>query len=113
MINELLYTYQISEGVLNVVINYYFKYGQTTLVAPKKYFEKVIEEMIINNVKSTLDAMNYFRNRKKRTQSYKENLTKKEPKIQNTSKEVENKNVENQDNVDLQTLEKFRKLMGG
>ena len=71
MINELLDQYQISEGVLNVIINYYFKYGNRTMGASKNYFVKVIEEMLMNNVVSTLDAMNYFRNRNKKIKEYK------------------------------------------
>ena len=66
MIYELLDQYQISEGVLNVVINYYFKYGNRTIGVSKNYFVKVIEQMLMNNVVTTIDAMNYFRKRNKK-----------------------------------------------
>ena len=112
MINELLDQYKISEGVLNVVISYYFKYGQKTFGVSKNYFVKVIEEMLINNVKTTVDAMNYFRNRNKRIQSYKENKINRQVEKVEERKEV--KSVEEKDSsIDLQTMEEFRKLMGG
>lgn len=108
MIDELLDQYQISEGVLNVVIDYYFKHGKNTMGVPKNYFKKIIEEMIINNVKTTVDAMNYFRNRSKRVQNYKDKVApvvKKE-----VVKEVkEDVNSE----IDQDTLDEFRRLMGG
>ena len=112
MINELLDQYKISEGVLNVVISYYFKYGQKTFGVSKNYFVKVIEEMLINNVITTIDAMNYFRNRNKRIQSYKEN--KINIQVEKVEERKEVKSVEEKDSsIDLQTMEEFRKLMGG
>lgn len=110
MINELLDRYKISEGVLNVVINYYFKYGKNTFGNPKNYFIKVIEEMIINNVKTTLDAMNYFRNRNKKIKSYKD-------KINNENKIVETNNYKKEEDksneIDEKTLDEFLKAFGG
>ena len=110
MINELLDRYKISEGVLNVVINYYFKYGKNTFGNPKNYFIKVIEEMIINNVKTTLDAMNYFRNRNKKIKSYKD-------KINNENKIVETNNYKKEEGksneIDEKTLDEFLKAFGG
>ena len=104
MINELLDQYKISEGVLNVVISYYFKYGQKTFGVSKNYFVKVIEEMLINNVKTTIDAMNYFRNRNKRIKSYNDSKKKENPSIQNEEKPT---------TIDNDTMDEFRKLMGG
>ena len=109
MINELLEQYKISEGVLNVVISYYFKYGQKTFGVSKNYFMKVIEEMLINNVKTTIDDMNYFRNRNKKIQSYKENKTYKQPVKKDEVKIEEEKDS----SIDVKTMEEFRKLMGG
>ena len=109
MIEELLSTYKISEGVLNTVINYYFTYGKNTVSNPKNYFIKVIEEMLINNVKTSLDAMNYFRNRNKRIQSYKENL-KNEVKLPTSKKE--DKLDESTKEIDKDTLDEFLKAFG-
>ena len=68
--------------------------------------------MLINNVKTTIDAMNYFRNRNKRIQSYKENKINRQVEKVEERKEV--KSVEEKDSsIDLQTMEEFRKLMGG
>lgn len=108
MINELLDQYKISEGILNVVINYYFKYGKSTLGVPKNYFIKIIEEMLLNNVSTTIDAMNYFRNRNKRIKDYKENKNKEQQKVNETPKVAS----ENNDEVDQNTIDEFRKLMG-
>lgn len=110
MINELLDQYQISEGVLNTVINYYFKYGKNTLGNPKNYFIKVIEEMLINNVKTSLDAMNYFRNRNKRIQSYK--ASKEVENKKDTSNENQSQKQENNE-IDKDTLDEFLKAFGG
>ncbi len=109
MINELLDQYKITEGVLNVVINYYFKYGQRTLGVSKNYFVKTIEEMLLNGVKTTLDAMNYFRNRNKRIKKYYENQ-KNNNEISLNSKE--NKPNED-DTIDQATIDEFKKLMDG
>ncbi len=111
MINELLDEYKISEGVLNVVINYYFKYGQHTLGVPKNYFIKIIEEMLLNNVKTTIDAMNYFRNRNKRIQRYNEQKKQSEQKrfVQEEKKVIE----KNEEEINPETLAEFRKLLGG
>ncbi len=111
MINELLDQYKISEGVLNVVISYYFKYGQRTLGVSKNYFVKIIEEMLLNNVKTTIDAMNYFRNRNKRIQKYKES-NKKENNA--TIKVKEEKPTEKkEESISAETLAEFRRLLGG
>ncbi len=111
MINELLDQYKISEGVLNVVISYYFKYGQRTLGVSKNYFVKIIEEMLLNNVKTTIDAMNYFRNRNKRIQKYKES-NKKENNA--TMKVKEEKSTEKkEESISAETLAEFRRLLGG
>lgn len=111
MINELLDQYKISEGVLNVVISYYFKYGQRTLGVSKNYFVKIIEEMLLNNVKTTIDAMNYFRNRNKRIQKYKES-NKKENNA--TIKVKEEKATEKkEESISAETLAEFRRLLGG
>lgn len=109
MINELLDRYKISDGILNVVINYYFKYGKSTFGNPKNYFIKIIEEMLINNVKNTLDAMNYFRNRNKKIKTY------KEKKIETKVIENETKNeIKNESNdIDKETLDEFLKAFGG
>ena len=76
--------------------------------------------MVISGVKTTIDAMNYFRNRNKRIQNYKQSLENK-PKFEYKRKEVvkqeekiekiEEKETSN--DVDLATIEEFRKLMGG
>ena len=109
MINELLDRYKISDGILNVVINYYFKYGKSTFGNPKNYFIKIIEEMLINNVKNTLDAMNYFRNRNKKIKTY------KEKKVETKVIENETKNeIKNESNdIDKETLDEFLKAFGG
>lgn len=117
MINELLESYPITEGILNVVISFYFKYGKNTIAVPRNYFVKVIEEMVISGVKTTIDAMNYFRNRNKRIQNYKQSLENK-PKFEYKRKEVVKQDEkieekETSDDVDLATIEEFRKLMGG
>ena len=113
MINELLDKYQISEGVLNVVINYYFTYKKQTMGLPKNYFAKIIEDMLIANVKTTLDAMNYFRNLNNRIKSYKnkENLTNKVEKVE-VKVIHENKTNEN-DEIDSDLLNSFKKALGG
>ena len=111
MINELLDQYHISEGVLNVVINYFFKYGNKTMGLPKNYFAKVIEEMLINNVVTTLDAMNYFRNRSKRIKDYKEKISASTPKIDTPVKEKEVTNNTSEITQDL--LDEFKKALGG
>lgn len=107
MINELLDEYKISEGILNVVINYYFMYGKNTFGISKNYFKKVIEEMIINNVKTTIDAMNYFRDRNKRIKKYKE----KNEKVPVVKKDEDDSSSNNE--IDQETLDEFRRLMGG
>lgn len=111
MIFELLDQYKISEGVLNVIINFYFKYGKNTFGNPKNYFIKVIEEMLINKVKTTLDAMNYFRNRNKRIQSYKEN--KMEEKVEVKENNIKQDNVDSTSEIDSDTLDEFLKVFGG
>ena len=113
MINELLDKYQISEGVLNVVINYYFTYKKQTMGLPKNYFAKIIEDMLIANVKTTLDAMNYFRNLNNRIKSYKnkENLTNKVEKVE-VKVMHENKTNEN-DEIDSDLLNSFKEALGG
>lgn len=113
MINELLDKYQISEGVLNVVINYYFTYKKQTMGLPKNYFAKIIEDMLIANVKTTLDAMNYFRNLNNRIKSYKnkENFTNKVEKIE-VKVMHENKTNEN-DEIDSDLLNSFKEALGG
>lgn len=108
MINDLLDEYKISEGVLNVIINYYFSNKKNTLGVSKNYFKKVIEEMIINNVVSTIDAMNYFRNRTKKIQKYKESNSKT-----NTNVIKKDDNDEVKEEIDPETLAEFRRLMGG
>lgn len=117
MINELLESYPITEGILNVVISFYFKYGKNTISVSKNYFVKVIEEMVISGVKTTIDAMNYFRNRNKRIQNYKQSLENK-PKVEYKRKDVVKQEEkvevkETNEDVDLATIEEFRKLMGG
>lgn len=113
MINELLDKYQISEGVLNVVINYYFTYKKQTMGLPKNYFAKIIEDMLIANVKTTLDAMNYFRNLNNRIKSYKnkENFTNKVEKVE-VKVMHENKTNEN-DEIDSDLLNSFKEALGG
>ena len=112
MIFELLDQYKISEGVLNVVINYYFNYGKTTLGNPKNYFIKIIEEMLINKVKTTLDAMNYFRNRNRRIQSYKENKQDNYSKESKPEIKVETPSKDDND-IDGDVLDEFLKVFGG
>ena len=73
--------------------------------------------MVISGVKTTIDAMNYFRNRNKRIQNYKQSLENK-PKFEYKRKEVVKQEEkieekETSDDVDLATIEEFRKLMGG
>ena len=109
MINELLDQYQISEGVLNVIINFYFKYGNRTMGASKNYFVKVIEEMLMNNVVSTLDAMNYFRNRNKKIKEFKEKVV--HPVNQETQIETNNENTSSE--IDQDLLDEFKKALGG
>lgn len=113
MINELLDKYQISEGVLNVVINYYFTYKKQTMGLPKNYFAKIIEDMLIANVKTTLDAMNYFRNLNNRIKSYKnkENFTNKAEKVE-VKVMHENKTNAN-DEIDSDLLNSFKEALGG
>ena len=116
MINDLLVTYQISEGILNVVISYYFKYGKNTITVSKNYFVKVIEEMILSGVKTTIDAMNYFRNKNKKVKEYYKNAQAKPTPTYKKEVKVESKQVEetnNSNDVDLATIEEFKKLMGG
>ena len=116
MINDLLVTYQISEGILNVVISYYFKYGKNTITVSKNYFVKVIEEMILSGVKTTIDAMNYFRNKNKKVKEYYKNAQAKPTPTYKQEVKVESKQVEetnNSNDVDLATIEEFKKLMGG
>lgn len=108
MINELLDRYKISEGILNVVINFYFKYGKRTINVPKNYFKKVIEEMLINNVKTTIDAMNYFKNRNKRFKEFKEKNN-----LKNSSIIVEESKNDIKEEIDPKTLAEFKDLMGG
>lgn len=110
MISDLLSTYQISEGVLNVVISYYFKYGKSKMGVSKNYFIKVIEEMILNGVSSTIDAMNYFRNRNNRVKKYNEEKNKIEKKVNSYQEEIKN---EEESINDLQKIEEFKKLIGG
>lgn len=110
MINELLDQYQISEGVLNVIINYYFKYGNRTMGASKNYFVKVIEEMLMNNVVSTLDAMNYFRNRNKKIKEYKEKVN--QPITKEVEPEVKIEKTTNSE-IDQDLLDEFKKALGG
>lgn len=109
MINELLDQYQISEGVLNVIINFYFKYGNRTMGASKNYFVKVIEEMLMNNVVSTLDAMNYFRNRNKKIKEFKEKVV--HPVNQEIQIETKNENTSSE--IDQDLLDEFKKALGG
>lgn len=109
MINELLDQYQISEGVLNVIINFYFKYGNRTMGASKNYFVKVIEEMLMNNVVSTLDAMNYFRNRNKKIKEFKEKVV--HPVNQEIQIETNNENISSE--IDQDLLDEFKKALGG
>ncbi|MDY2888776.1 MAG: DnaD domain protein [Candidatus Caccosoma sp.] len=112
MINELLDKYQISEGVLNVVINYYFTYKKQTMGLPKNYFAKIIEDMLIANVKNTIDAMNYFRNLNNRIKSYKnkENtIHKNDTPIEKEISEKENATEE----IDSELLNSFKKALGG
>lgn len=109
MINELLDQYQISEGVLNVIINFYFKYGNRTMGASKNYFVKVIEEMLMNNVVSTLDAMNYFRNRNKKIKEFKEKVV--HPVNQEIQIETNNENTSSE--IDQDLLDEFKKALGG
>lgn len=117
MIDELLDQYKISEGVLNVVFNYYFKGPQKKSMAPSKnYCIKVIEEMIISGVTSTLDAMNYFKNRNQRIRKFKETYLQEEIKNETTTPivvEEKKKKEEESNDVDPETIAKFRKLMGG
>ena len=113
MINELLDKYQISEGVLNVVINYYFTYKKQTMGLPKNYFAKIIEDMLIANVKTTLDAMNYFRNLNNRIKSYKnkENFTNKAEKVEVKVMHENKTNANDEINSDL--LNSFKEALGG
>lgn len=115
MINELLDQYQISEGVLNVVINFYFRYGKNTMAPSKNYFVKVIEEMLMNNVSTTLDAMNYFRNRNKRIKDYKEKQTQTTQASVNPVEEIKVKKeeVEETSEIDIDLLNEFKKALGG
>ncbi|MCI5745486.1 MAG: DnaD domain protein [Erysipelotrichaceae bacterium] len=115
MISELLDRYQISEGVLNVVINYYFTYGKSTIGNPKNYFIKVIEEMQLNNVSTTIDAMNYFRNRNKAMKSYIENKKSMKDYSYNNKKEEKKDTQEIEDKkeeVDKDLVDELKKLMG-
>ena len=113
MINELLDKYQISEGVLNVVINYYFTYKKQTMGLPKNYFAKIIEDMLIANVKTTLDAMNYFRNLNNRIKSYKnkENFNSKVEKVE--EKVIHENKTNSNDEIDSDLLNSFKKALGG
>lgn len=113
MINELLDKYQISEGVLNVVINYYFTYKKQTMGLPKNYFAKIIEDMLIANVKTTIDAMNYFRNLNNRIKSYKnkENTIHKNNDVVIEKEVSEKKNATEE--IDSELLNSFKKALGG
>lgn len=113
MINELLDKYQISEGVLNVVINYYFTYKKQTMGLPKNYFAKIIEDMLIANVKTTIDAMNYFRNLNNRIKSYKnkENTIHKNNDVVIEKEVSEKKNTTEE--IDSELLNSFKKALGG
>ena len=115
MINELLDQYKISEGILNVVINFYFVYGKNTMAPSKNYFIKVIEEMLMNNVSTTLDAMNYFRNRNKRIKDYKEKQTQTKQASEKQTEEIKaNKKEERESTeIDLALLDEFKKALGG
>jgi replication initiation and membrane attachment protein DnaB len=115
MINELLDQYQISEGILNVVINFYYRYGKNTMAPSKNYFIKVIEEMLMNNVSTTLDAMNYFRNRNKRIKDYKEKQTQTNQVSVKVSEEIKVEKEEKTDSseIDLDLLNEFKKALGG
>lgn len=105
MIDYILDTYKITDGVLNVVIDYYFSKGNV-MGNPQNYLIKVIEDMIRNDVKTTLEAMNFLRNKNKKVKEYyqqKETTTKVE-----SNKEPVNKV---QENVDQAALDKFLKMM--
>ena len=63
--------------------------------------------MIINNVKTTIDALNYFRDRNKRIKKYKE----KNEKVPVVKKDEDDSSSNNE--IDQETLDEFRRLMGG
>ena len=108
MIIELLDQYQISEGVLNVVINHYFNYGNKTMQISKNYFVKIIDDMLMNNVVTTIDAMNYFRNRNKRIQEYKEKSTNTYKKETQIEEEVKPQTSQ----IDQNLLDELKKAFG-
>ena len=108
MIIELLDQYQISEGVLNVVINHYFNYGNKTMQISKNYFVKIIDDMLMNNVVTTIDAMNYFRNRNKRIQEYKEKATNTYKKETQIEEEVKPQTSQ----IDQNLLDELKKAFG-
>ena len=104
MILELLDTYRISEGILNTIINYYYQYAPNKSGNPKNYFIKIIEGMQLQNVKTTEDAINYFKENNARRQKYLQNeneLPKDE--IVDNKKEVKENNED---------VEELLKLLG-
>ena len=105
MIDYILDTYKITDGVLNVVIDYYFSKGNV-MGNPQNYLIKVIEDMIRNDVKTTLEAMNFLRNKNKKVKEY--NQQKETNNKVESNKEPVNK-VQN--NVDQAALDKFLKMM--
>ena len=105
MIDYILDTYKIADGVFNVVIDYYYSKG-STFGNPQNYFVKVIEEMIRSDVKTTLDAMNFLRNKNKRAKEY---TQRKEVEVKKETKVVEQNNP--QQNVNQEALNKFLKMM--
>lgn len=103
-IEYILDTYKIPEGVLNVVIHYYYSKPNNSLSNPRNYFIKVIEEMLRCNVKTTLDAMNFLRNKNNK---YKEKQTQKVEPIKVETVPLK----ENQQTTNSNTLNEFLKLM--
>ena len=102
MINALLDKPNMTDGILNVVFNYYFRQAKkynTTTKLPAAYFEKVVDSLVMNDIKTTKEAMDYFRNfNNKKKQETSEKI---EPQKEKISQE------------DLDVYDELKRLLGG
>ena len=103
-LNALKEKYDFSNGVINVSIDYYFKYGNSqTKYFPDKYFDKVFNSLKERNCKTVQDAMDYFKSIKKNNN---ENIKIEEKK---EKKETEVKEL---DEETLAALKELADLVG-